>query len=89
MVSSAKKLHSCSLDLVELERRRDFERRLGDLLEGELETEHSLIQRVGLCADMSKNRDLDIRSLPRRIESQRSVVSARLCLGYPPLPPQC
>jgi len=92
-------LHSSSLDLAELERRRDFEIRLGNLLEknlnppaGSTEQESEtrdlleknlnresakkdLIRRVSRTARMSSNRDLDIRSLPRRIESQKSVVS--------------
>jgi uncharacterized protein YydD (DUF2326 family) len=72
----SKKLHSCSSDLVELEKRRDFERCLGKFLKAELSANHlSMIHdRVKLYDELSQNRDLDVQSLPRRIESQRSVV---------------
>jgi hypothetical protein len=75
----SKKLHSCSTGLVELEKRRDFERRLGKFLIAELVADDTLSSlhlhdRVRLYDELSQNRDLDVRSLPRRIESQRRVV---------------
>jgi hypothetical protein len=76
-------LHKCSIALVELERRRDFERRLGELLEKEVRTDSILNNTVSLYAEMSKSRDLDIQSLPHRIESQRNVVSYRPGLSLP------
>jgi hypothetical protein len=87
----SKKLHFCNSALVELERRRDFERQLGNLLISELKADDSLselLDRVGLYAEMSQNRDLDIRTLPRRIESQKNVVGAYDWV-LSPLHPQC
>jgi hypothetical protein len=63
----SQKLHLSSLDLVELERRRDFEKRLGELLERELATERSMLELVGPYADISKKRDRDIQSLLQRV----------------------
>jgi hypothetical protein len=88
----SKKLHSCSSDLVELEKRRDFERRLGKFLIAELSADDNLSMlndRVRLYDELSQNRDLDVQSLPRRIESQRSVVGVFFPRpGYRPRPLQ-
>ncbi|CZR68290.1 uncharacterized protein PAC_18189 [Phialocephala subalpina] len=69
-------LHICSTAAVELVRRRDFERRLEVLLKKELEIGSIPANAVSIYSEMSTSRDLDIQSLPHRIESQRKVLSS-------------
>jgi hypothetical protein len=68
-------LHQCSMGLAELGRRRNFEEELGDRLRQDLQNEVKLEALVNIFANMSKSKDLDIASLPGKIESQRNVVS--------------
>ncbi|KAE9374143.1 hypothetical protein N431DRAFT_454945 [Stipitochalara longipes BDJ] len=69
-------LHICSTAARELGRRRDFERRLGVLLKDAIEIGSYLANDVSLYTEMSASRDVDIQSLPQRIESQRNVLSS-------------
>jgi hypothetical protein len=69
------RLHICSLYLVELQRRRDFEKELRDLITKELEPKSSIAERFAVFANMSKNADLGIDGLSGRIKTQRDVVS--------------
>jgi len=68
-------LHQCSMGLAELGRRRKFEEELGERPRQDLQNERKLETLVSIFANMSKGRDLDIASLPGKIESQRNVVS--------------
>jgi hypothetical protein len=68
-------LHKCSMDLAELGRRRKFEGELGERLAEDLHNEKKLNLVASMFASMSKSRDIDIESLPGKIESQRNVVS--------------
>lgn len=73
-------LHSCSMDLAELGRRREFEKELGNVLQKDLRNNSKLRVLVEIYSRMSQSRDSDIESLPGKIESQRNVVSvASVC----------
>jgi hypothetical protein len=62
------KLHVCGISLVELERRRDFERRLGHLLVEELENERiDLVKLANEDAETWNKRDLHIQRLLQRV----------------------
>ncbi|KAI1735240.1 hypothetical protein F4680DRAFT_435894 [Xylaria scruposa] len=67
-------LHEHSMGLAELRRRRTFENNLGDQLLEALESDGKLWLKAKRYASMSKSRDLDIESLPDKIESQRDVL---------------
>ncbi|KAF9772365.1 hypothetical protein IL306_009944 [Fusarium sp. DS 682] len=67
-------LHQCSMKLAELSRRRDFEEKLGTLLQQDLQNDSKLRVVVGIYSRMSQSRDSDIESLPGKIESQRNVL---------------
>ncbi|KAI1749166.1 hypothetical protein F4782DRAFT_514787 [Xylaria castorea] len=67
-------LHRHSMGLAELRRRRTFEDVLGDQLLTALESDGKLWLKAKRYASMAKSRDLDIESLPDKIESQRDVL---------------
>ncbi|KAI7760892.1 hypothetical protein LZL87_008104 [Fusarium oxysporum] len=66
-------LHKCSMNLAELGRRRKFEKELGSCLQEDLKHDSKLKVLVEIYSRMSQSRDLDIESLPGKIESQRNV----------------
>jgi hypothetical protein len=68
-------IHSCSMGIAELGRRRKFEEELGERLRQDLQNERKLEALVRIFVDMSKNKDSDIVGLPKKIENQREVVS--------------
>lgn len=71
-------LHQSSMKLAELGRRRNFEEDLGERLKQDLQEEKHLEALIGTLdtfANMSKSKDLDIKTLPEKIEAQRAVVS--------------
>ena len=67
-------LHESSMELAELDRRRQLEADLGERLMQELQNERKLKEVASIFAGISKSRDFDIESLPGKIESQRNVV---------------
>lgn len=71
-------LHQSSMKLAELGRRRKFEEDLGERLKQDLQNERDLEALIGTLdtfANMSKSKDLDIKTMPEKIEAQRNVVS--------------
>ncbi|KAH0562508.1 hypothetical protein GP486_002800 [Trichoglossum hirsutum] len=80
-------LHEARMDLVELARRREFEKQIGKRLLEDLHKERALISRANMFIDLSESHDLDIQSLPQRIDSQRTVLYSLIAqqdarLGY-------
>lgn len=71
----SKRLHSCSMKLAELSRRRKFEEELAARLQQDLKNDIKLHLTMSLYISMSKSRDSEIEGLPGKIESQRNVVS--------------
>jgi len=69
----SKTLHTCSMDLVELRRRRTFEDAVADALTSELKN-HPLLRRLASSEGLAKRHKRDIDSLPERIESQKTLV---------------
>jgi hypothetical protein len=68
-------LDRCTQALEELKRRMHFEMHMANILTKSIPPECSkLKQQIQLFAEMSKNRDLDIQFLPKRIESQLTLV---------------
>ncbi|KAF4335793.1 hypothetical protein FBEOM_10384 [Fusarium beomiforme] len=67
-------LHRCSMNLAELGRRREFEEKLGTLLQKNLQNDSKLRVVMEIYSRMSQSRDSDIESLPGKIESQRNVL---------------
>ncbi|KAM5343370.1 hypothetical protein ACJ41O_011907 [Fusarium nematophilum] len=70
----SKTLHKCTMNLVELGRRRQFEKELATSLQEDVQNDGELSLVVSLYANMSKSRDSDIETLPGKIESQRNVL---------------
>jgi hypothetical protein len=77
----SKSAYECNNSLFELERRRDYERRLQNFLtidlqnHGRDENRHKLENRLKNIIAVSNSRDLDMKSLPRRIEALTNLVS--------------
>ncbi|KAF2260507.1 hypothetical protein CC78DRAFT_589655, partial [Lojkania enalia] len=71
----SKILHKCNMELEELGRRRKFEEKFGKQLTEDLHYNSGLSQIATIFADISKSRDVDMESLPGKIDSQRNVVS--------------
>jgi hypothetical protein len=80
-------LHNCSIDVVDLEKRRHFEKEMSShvnklvfsILQGygndkQPQACMNLKQRVDLFRQIAESRDLDITSLPRRISTQMNVL---------------
>jgi len=68
-------LHQCSMDLVELDRRRMFEQMLKTRLEKDLKSNKMLGQNVSTYTSMDSSRKFDITTLPGRIEGHKNVLS--------------
>jgi hypothetical protein len=78
----SKEVYECNKSLFELERRRDFEKRLQSFLMCNIRNYTSkgwetLESRLGNIHMVSVNRDLDMKSLPLRIEALTSLVSRK------------
>jgi hypothetical protein len=71
-------LHKCNMELEELGRRRKFEEKFGKQLSEDLRYNSGLNQIATMFADISKSRDVDMESLPGKMDSQRNVVSFSL-----------
>jgi hypothetical protein len=69
-------LHEARMNLVELTRRRQFETQIGRRLLQDLEDEQPLMIQLNMLIGLSQSHELDIQSLPQRIDSQTTVVSA-------------
>lgn len=70
----SRRLHKNHMELEELGRRRKFEEKFGKRLSDDLRHDSGLSQVVAMYADISQSRDVDIESLPGKLESQRNVV---------------
>ena len=91
------KLHKCSIDVADLEKRRHFEKEMGvhvDMLITSINRSYitrsapqaclDIKQRMGLFQQIAESRDLDLTSLPRRISTQMNVLYnqiAQRCMG--------
>jgi len=75
-------LHKNHMDFEELGRRRKFEEKFGKRLSDDLRHDSGLSQVVAMYADISQSRDVDIESLPGKLESQRNVVSSLIPLHH-------
>ncbi|KAJ9133412.1 hypothetical protein NKR23_g10803 [Pleurostoma richardsiae] len=69
-------LHLARRDLVQLRRRRDFEKSLGALLEGALVSEPNLSTRMQIYHSRANRHDTELEDLPQRIDSQSSVITS-------------
>lgn len=70
-------LNDCGQKLEDLKRRMNFEYRMAAILiEDTPSTCHKLKQKIKVFAEMSKNREMDVEFLPKRIESQLTLVSS-------------
>ena len=79
-------LHQCSVDVVDLEKRRRFEKEMGAVVDKLISSTlannreslpsacKELEQRTDLFRKIAESRDLDIASLPRRISTQMTVL---------------
>jgi hypothetical protein len=80
-------LHQCSTAVVDLEKRRSFEKEMSEQLNKLISSISDsyptgkkpqecidLKQRMDLFCQVAENRDLDIKSLPRRISTQMTVL---------------
>jgi len=63
------------MELAELARRRTFEKDISRILRQDLEKDEKLLNRVAMYSGISKSHDLALEALPKRIESQSTVVS--------------
>ncbi|KAH8787527.1 hypothetical protein F5882DRAFT_402883 [Hyaloscypha sp. PMI_1271] len=75
----SKEVYECNKSLFELERRRDYEKRLQDFLTNDLneyrdENGVKLENRLNNVKAVSNNRDLDMKSLPLRIEALQNLI---------------
>jgi len=68
-------LHRARTNLVRLRRRRDFERKITSALNSSIDSWSQLSERIAICISLASNRDVDLNDLPRRIESQSSVIA--------------
>jgi hypothetical protein len=84
----SKTVYECNKSLYELERRRDYEKRLHYFLKTEieddkfqmlqnLENEEKMLRRLHNVKTVGNNRDLDMKSLPLRIEALTNLVNTR------------
>jgi hypothetical protein len=74
----SRELNNCSQELEAVRRRVNFETRMAKILADCTPTNcHILKQKIQVLAEMSKNRDIDIELLPKRIERQLNLVSRR------------
>lgn len=73
-------LHEARMELAELARRRTFEKDFSRLLHEDLKREGRLLSRVAMYSGISRSHDLALEALPKRIESQATVVSTYLTL---------
>lgn len=78
----SKEVYECNKSLFELERRRDYEKRLQDFLTHDIrfyrdENWVKLDRRLDNIKAVSSDRNLDIKSLPRRIEALTNLVNTR------------
>jgi hypothetical protein len=82
----SKEVYECNKSLFELERRRDYEKRLQDFLTSDVqifyctdrdENSEKLESRLDNVKAVSNNRDLDMKSLPRRIEALTDLVNTQ------------
>ncbi|GAB1316538.1 hypothetical protein MFIFM68171_06748 [Madurella fahalii] len=67
-------LHEARMNLVELTRRRAFEKQIAETLQDDLKGEPALFTRVNMYTSLSQSHEPDIQSLPQRIDSQRTVL---------------
>jgi Mg2+ and Co2+ transporter CorA len=69
-------LHRVRANLVRLRRRRDFERKITDALSNRGDGWSELSERTAIYTSLASNHDADLEDLPRRIESQSSVITS-------------
>ncbi|KAF2094755.1 hypothetical protein NA57DRAFT_79923 [Rhizodiscina lignyota] len=68
------RIYEARMELVELQRRREFEAQVGKTLKNDVKEETSLITRVDMFTGLSASHELGIQNFPDRIESQRTVL---------------
>jgi hypothetical protein len=68
------RIYTARMDVVELQRRREFEAQVGKTLQDDINDDLSLSTLVGIFTGVSASHELNVQSFPDRLESQRTVL---------------